>query len=191
MADPHHPHHDPIQDNIDAHPGKLAIGVAIGAVALIVGIYLLVQLAMHAYAGRSMKGDPSMSEEAVKSRVAPVAQVVIDPNAPTAAAAPAAPQAAAASVAAPPRAAPAKAGGAGAGKATYESVCHVCHGAGVAGAPKFGDKAAWAPRIKQGLDALHASALKGKGAMPPKGGNPSLSDADVKAAVDYMVSAAK
>ena len=191
MADPHHPHHDPIQDNIDAHPGKLAIGVAIGAVALIVGIYLLVQLAMHAYAGRSMKGDPSMSEESVKSRVAPVAQVVIDPNAPTAAAAPAAPQAAAASVAAPPRAAPAKAGGAGAGKATYESVCHVCHGAGVAGAPKFGDKAAWAPRIKQGLDALHAGALKGKGAMPPKGGNPSLSDADVKAAVDYMVSAAK
>jgi cytochrome c5 len=67
----------------------------------------------------------------------------------------------------------------------------VCHGTGVAGAPKFGDKAAWAPRIKAGLDALHASALKGKGAMPPKGGNPALSDADVAAAVDYMVAAAK
>ena len=66
-----------------------------------------------------------------------------------------------------------------------------CHGTGVAGAPKFGDKAAWAPRIKQGKDALHASALKGKGAMPPKGGNASLSDDAVKAAVDYMVSAAQ
>jgi hypothetical protein len=52
MADPHHhQHHDPIQDNIDTHPVKLAIGVAIGAVALIVGLYLLVQLAMHGYAG--------------------------------------------------------------------------------------------------------------------------------------------
>jgi cytochrome c5 len=78
-----------------------------------------------------------------------------------------------------------------AGKKTYEAVCHVCHAAGVAGAPKFGDKAAWAPRIAQGKDALHASALKGKGAMPAKGGNPALSDADVMAAVDYMAAAAK
>ena len=62
---------------------------------------------------------------------------------------------------------------------------------GIAGAPKFGDKAAWAPRIKLGIDALHASALKGKGAMPPKGGNVTLPDADVVAAVDYMVAAAK
>jgi cytochrome c5 len=193
MADPHHhAHHDPIQDNIDAHPAKLAVGVAIGAVALIVGIYLIVQLALHAYAGRSMKNDPSMSDTAVKSRIAPVAQLAIDPNAPVAAAAPAAAQPAVASVAIPPPAPPAKAAsGAGSGKATYDSVCHVCHAAGVAGAPKFGDKAAWAPRIKQGIAALHATALKGKGAMPPKGGNPSLSDADVAAAVDYMVSAAK
>ena len=66
-----------------------------------------------------------------------------------------------------------------------------CHGTGVLGAPKFGDKAAWAPRIKQGMDTLYSSALKGKGAMPPKGGNTALSDADVKAGVDYMVSAAK
>jgi cytochrome c5 len=66
-----------------------------------------------------------------------------------------------------------------------------CHGAGIAGAPKVGDKAAWAPRIKAGLDALHASALKGKGAMPPKGGNPALPDADIAAAVDYMVSQSK
>ncbi|MBL8483690.1 MAG: c-type cytochrome, partial [Rhodocyclaceae bacterium] len=62
---------------------------------------------------------------------------------------------------------------------------------GAAGSPKFGDKAAWAPRIKSGTDALVGSALKGKGGMPPKGGNAALSDAEVKAAVEYMVGAAK
>lgn len=194
MADPHHHHHDPIQDNIDAHPVKLAIGVVIGAFVLIVGIYLLVQLAVHGYASRTQKDDPTMSDAAVKKRIAPVAQLSVDPNAPVApAVAPAAAAPPTASIAVAPPAAPAKtaAGGAGAGKATYDSVCHVCHGAGVAGAPKFGDKAAWAPRVKQGAAQLHASAIKGKGAMPPKGGNPSLSDADVSAAVDYMVSAAK
>jgi cytochrome c5 len=192
MADPHHQHHDPIEDNIETHPVKLAIGVAIGAVALIVGIYLLVQLAIHAHAGREQKNEPAMSEAAVKKRIAPAAQVAVDPNAPAPAATPAGAAPAVASVTLP-AAAPAKgaAGGAGSGKATYDSVCNVCHGAGVAGAPKFGDKAAWAPRIKQGVAVLHANAMKGKGAMPPKGGNPSLSDADVSAAVDYMVSAAK
>ena len=61
----------------------------------------------------------------------------------------------------------------------------------MANAPKFGDKAAWAPRIAQGIAVLHANSLKGKGAMPPKGGAMAASDADVKAAVDYMVGAAK
>jgi len=77
------------------------------------------------------------------------------------------------------------------GKGTYEKVCSVCHAAGVAGAPKLGDKAAWAPRIATGADSLHNSALKGKNAMPPKGGMVNLPDADVVAAVDYMVKAAK
>jgi cytochrome c5 len=77
------------------------------------------------------------------------------------------------------------------GKKTYDSVCMVCHAAGVAGAPKFGDKAQWAPRIATGVDALYAAAIKGKNAMPAKGGNAALPDADVKAAVDYMVAAAK
>jgi cytochrome c5 len=76
------------------------------------------------------------------------------------------------------------------GKKLYETVCQACHAAGIAGAPKFGDKAAWAPRIKLGIDALTASVIKGKGAMPPKGGA-SASDAEIRAAVDYMVSAAK
>jgi cytochrome c5 len=77
------------------------------------------------------------------------------------------------------------------GEALYKQICQTCHVAGVAGAPKFGDKAAWAPRIAKGMDVLYTSALKGtaKG-MPPKGGS-SAPDADVKAAVDYMVNKAK
>ena len=78
----------------------------------------------------------------------------------------------------------------GAGEALYKQACVACHAAGVAGSPKFGDKEAWAPRIKTGLDMLTASAIKGKGAMPPKGGS-AASDADIRAAVEYMVAAAK
>lgn len=77
------------------------------------------------------------------------------------------------------------------GKSIYDSSCAVCHASGVAGAPKLGDKAAWAPRIKAGNATLYTSAIKGKNAMPPKGGNAALSDDDVKAAVDYMVAQSK
>jgi cytochrome c oxidase subunit 2 len=85
-------------------------------------------------------------------------------------------------------AAPAKAAD---GKATYDTTCTACHSTGAAGAPKLGDKAAWAPRIAQGKNTLYNSALHGKGAMPPKGGNTALADNAVKAAVDYMTAAAK
>jgi cytochrome c5 len=198
MADPHHhPHHDPIEENIDTHPVKLAIAVAVGAVALVIGIILVAQVAIGMYGSR--KDDPAMSDAAIAKRIAPVASVKVDPNAPATPTAPEAPAASApaaaaapAPAAAAPAAAPAKTADAGnAGKATYDSTCAMCHGTGVAGAPKFGDKAAWAPRIATGKDALHTSALKGKGAMPAKGGNPSLADDAVKAAVDYMVAAAK
>ncbi|CAB3712305.1 cytochrome c5 [Paraburkholderia sp. GV068] len=77
-----------------------------------------------------------------------------------------------------------------AGKALYQQVCQACHAAGVLNAPKFGDKEAWAPRLKEPMDTVYNYALHGKGAMPPKGGS-SASDADVKAAVDYMVSSVK
>ena len=77
------------------------------------------------------------------------------------------------------------------GKKVYDSVCFACHATGVAGSPKFGDKAAWAPRITEGMDAVYKIALEGKGAMPPKGGRTDFSDEDVKAAVDYMVNAVK
>ena len=76
------------------------------------------------------------------------------------------------------------------GEEVYKAVCSACHASGAAGAPKFTNAADWAPRIAQGLNTLHNSALHGKGAMPPKGGS-SAPDADVMAAVDYMVNAAK
>lgn len=77
------------------------------------------------------------------------------------------------------------------GKDVYTNTCAACHATGAAGAPKLGDKAAWAPRLSTGADAMHASALKGKGVMPAKGGNAGLSDADVIAAVEFMMGQAK
>jgi cytochrome c5 len=77
------------------------------------------------------------------------------------------------------------------GKTVYDTACVVCHQTGVGGAPKIGDKAAWADRIKQGEGTLADHAIKGfqgkTGMMPPKGGRTDLSDEDVKAAVSYMV----
>jgi cytochrome c5 len=72
------------------------------------------------------------------------------------------------------------------GEQVYQKSCAVCHDSGVAGAPKLGDKAVWGPRIGEGMETLYNTALHGSGAMPAKGGNSSLSDAEVKSAVDYM-----
>ncbi|UTG71088.1 c-type cytochrome [Neisseria subflava] len=72
------------------------------------------------------------------------------------------------------------------GKKVYEANCQACHGGAVPGVPHVGKKEDWAPRIKQGKDTLHKHALEGFNAMPAKGGNGSLSDDEVKAAVDYM-----
>lgn len=141
-------------------------------------------------------GNPDLTDTEVARAVAYMAnQAGANFKEPEAKAAPATakPEAApsATTAAAAPAATAAKGGDTGKGKAIFESTCVVCHGSGVAGAPKVGDKAAWAPRLKAGMDTLHADAIKGKGAMPPKGGNPSLSDADVMAAVDYMVGLVK
>lgn len=100
------------------------------------------------------------------------------------------PAAAQASAAKPAPASKAVAGVAD-GKKVYESTCVTCHGAGVANAPKFGDKKAWAMHLMHGTEHLYENALKGLGAMPPRGGNLTLTDAEVKAAVDYMVKAVK
>jgi len=75
------------------------------------------------------------------------------------------------------------------GEQTFSQTCARYHQTGMLGAPKYGSKADWAPRIKQGKQTLYQHAINGYKAMPPKGGVPSLSDADVKAAVDYMVAA--
>lgn len=77
------------------------------------------------------------------------------------------------------------------GESIYSTVCQACHAAGVAGAPKTGDKAAWAARIATGNAALIKSVISGKGAMPPRGGGADLTDAELKSAVDYLVGKAK
>lgn len=151
------------------------------------------------------KSGAKFAEPAVKAAAAPApaaaAEAATAPAATAPAAAPVAAPAtataapAAAPVAAAPAAAPAAPKlAADAGKTVYSSACIACHGAGIAGSPKFGDKAAWAPRIAQGNAVLYEHAIKGfqgkAGMMPPKGGS-SASDDEVKAAVDYMAAAAK
>ena len=77
------------------------------------------------------------------------------------------------------------------GATVYNTICMACHVAGLAGAPKTGDKAAWAPRIATGLEALLKSAINGKNAMPPRGGGADLSDDEIKAAVEYLIGQSK
>lgn len=182
----HHP--DPHHSHGDSNPVKLAIGVTIGAIALVIGIILLAKLAVGAYGQRDMKDEPAMKPDVVAKRIAPAATVAVDPNAQAAPPPAPAQQATAAPASAHATAVGAAAGG---GQKTYDAVCAMCHNAGVAGAPKAGDKAEWSKRLAQGKDTLYASAIKGKGAMPPKGGNPSIPDADVRSAVDHLLATAK
>jgi cytochrome c5 len=165
-------------------PKQLIVVVVLSFAVPIALIAMLTQLVTGG--AHSGKDNPGLTDAAIAKRLKPVGEVVVDASQPKPA--PAAPVAVAA---APAPGAPAPAADAGKGKAVFDSACTVCHAAGVAGAPKSGDKAAWAPRVKTGMAALYTSALKGKNAMPPKGGNLSLSDADVKAAVDYMVGLVK
>lgn len=98
---------------------------------------------------------------------------------------------AAAAAPAPDKVAAAAPAGSVDGKKIYDTTCVACHASGVAGAPKAGDKAAWAARLDTGMNALYANSLKGKGAMPPKGGNAALGEAELRAAVDYLVGLVK
>jgi len=81
------------------------------------------------------------------------------------------------------------------GEQVFNLACTVCHGLGIAGAPKFGEKAAWGPRVAQGMPTLFDHALKGfqgkAGVMPAKGAHAELSDKSITNAVEYMVKAAK
>ncbi len=167
-------------------PKQLIVAVVLAFAVPVIGIIMIAE-----FASGGLKVDPkssAMSDEAVARRIKPVGEIVIG-----AAGTPTAVQSGPNTGVPGPSAPTAKksAGGAPDGKKTYESACAVCHAAGIAGAPKTGDKAAWKTRLALGKSVLYASALKGKNAMPAKGGATSLSDADVKAAVDYLASLAK
>ena len=163
---------------------KSFTGLVVALVALTIVLFIVAQI---------IGGMPAKTEEvtadakAIAERIKPVGEVTVGT-------APAERVASSSSVmdALIPAA---NAAGADKGKATYDASCMACHAAGVAGAPKLGDKANWGPRIAQGNDTLYTHALKGfqgkAGMMPPKGGNMALKDEDVKAAVDYMVSQSK
>jgi len=181
MSDAHQEHESLIKT-----PKQLIAAVLAGFLIPIVIIVLLVQ-----YVGGSPKtgaGSDSQSPEAVAARIKPVADEGFHM---AGAAAPAASAAAQEGAAAAPAGEPVKLA-ADTGKKIFEGACIACHGAGIAGAPKFGDKSAWAPRIKQGKETLYTHAINGyqgkAGMMPPKGGS-SASDAEIKAAVDYMAAA--
>jgi cytochrome c5 len=146
-------------------------------------------------------GDASLTDEELTRAIVYMANQsggkLKEPAAPKQAAKPAAPKQQAQAPAPPKKeakapAAEAKPAAAAAeGKAVYDKVCFACHTQGLAGAPKPGDKAAWAPHLKQGLNAMVQSVIKGKGAMPPKAGSPALTDAEIRAGVDFMVSQSK
>jgi cytochrome c5 len=152
-------------------PKQLVVTVLLAFLVPVFGILLILQFVLD----EPRAPESAMTPEAVAERIAPVGRVVF-----TEEAAPAAGGGAPAAAAAP--------AGPPSGEHIYSTVCFACHATGAAGSPKFGDKAAWAPRIALGLDTLVNVAIHGKGAMPPKGGNPSLSDADIRAAVEYMTS---
>ena len=111
------------------------------------------------------KSDAVGNADDVESRIAPVAKIELEAGG--------------------------GAGGVKDGKTVYNTVCAGCHGAGVMGAPKFGDKGAWGGRIGQGMATLNNHAINGIRGMPARGGAASLSDDEVKAAVQYMVDGSK
>jgi len=171
-------------------PQQLIVVVVLSFLVTVLGIVMIAELVTG-----GLKIDPkssAMSEDAVARRLKPVGEVVIgEVGAPMPATANKS-AVAAAGGAVQSAAGPVKsAGGAADGNKTYAAACAMCHAAGIAGAPKAGDKAAWKPRIAQGKDVLYTSAIKGKNLMPPKGGAMSLSDADIKAAVDFLVGLSK
>jgi cytochrome c5 len=167
--------------------------IVVVVLAFLVPVFGIVMIAVLDTGG--LKIDPkssAMSEEAVARRLKPVGEVVIvEAGTPMSATATITTATTAGEPAQTTTVAAKSAGGAADGKKTYDAACAMCHAAGVVGAPKTGDKAAWKPRIAQGKDVLYGSAIKGKNLMPPKGGAVSLPDADIKAAVDYLVNQAR
>src|SRR6185295_4996403 len=140
--------------------------IVVVVLAFLVPILLIVMITQMVTGGLKVEvGGRAMSEDAVAERLKPVGEVALAEASTTP--------------------------GVRSGEQVVNTVCQTCHGAGLVGAPKIGDKAAWQPRLTQGVAALHEHAIKGIRAMPPRGGNPSLSDAEVSAAVDYMLKQSK
>lgn len=164
-----HAHSTPIKT-----PKQLIVVVLL---AFIIPIAAIILLTLLVTSGKSPSVD-ALNPESVAQRIRPVADVVIAGSAEASAE-----QAAAAEGGAEGTTAVAS------GESVYQQSCAACHGTGVMGAPKFGDKGQWGPHLAKGKETLYQSALNGIGAMPPKGGNMSLSDEAVKAAVDYMTAA--
>lgn len=130
-------------------------------------IFLIVQLVLGIQATQIDDGDAAAAAAQVEARIQPVAEVAVG-EAP----------------------APGAEAAGKSGDQVYNQTCVACHGSGALGAPKFGDKAAWGPRIAQGKDTLVKNAVSGIRMMPARGGNPSLSDAEVTAAVVHMANSA-
>jgi cytochrome c5 len=155
----------------------LVLGVLI---AIAAGLYVLSRIVSARTQEQHVLVDPAM-RAAVAERIAPVGKVAIAGQDNSALAPPK-----------PAEAAPAADLG---GEEVYTMACVACHGAGVAGAPKFGDKGAWAARIAKGAETLNEHAIKGfqgqTGFMPPKGGRTDLSDKSIINAVEYMIAGSK
>jgi cytochrome c5 len=141
-------------------PQQLIVVVVLSFVVPIVGIIMLVQLVV----GQPTANPGALTPEKVAERIRPVSGIEMG--------------------------APAAAPGARSGEAIVKATCSACHATGVSKAPKLGDKGDWAPLIKTGLSTMVQTAAKGKGAMPPKGGDTSLTDAELMRAVVFMANSA-
>jgi len=154
--------------------------LGIGGILMLFMFVLVAHHRSNADRVRLDRGALLSSAASVAERIKPVGQVSV-------VSAEAQPQPAKNAAAAPPRSRD--------GLQVYQASCVVCHGAGIAGAPKVEDKGQWAARIAKGVDTLYASAVNGvqgsAGVMPARGGNPALSNAEVRAAVEYMVARSK
>jgi cytochrome c5 len=155
----------------------LVLGILLG---ITIGLIILARIIAGNTSVAHKQEDPVFRQE-IAARISPVAKVAVagQDN----------------SALAPAEATPAVAAEDLPGETVYNQACVACHGAGIAGAPKLGDKAAWGPRIAQGADTLHKHAIEGfqgkAGLMPPKGGRTDLSDQSVINAVDYIVAASQ
>lgn len=151
----------------------------VGSLVVFFIIYLLIQ-AVLSNVGDSIKATTteSMEAEAVAERIKPVAAVTVGEEPIAAPAAPAAEETTDVAAAGP-------------GKDTVTKVCGVCHNTGMMSSPKVGSADDWAPRIEKGMETLYSNAINGFNMMPARGGNPGLSDDEVKAAVDYMIAGAQ